>query len=309
VKIRPSTLTSLLYTAADASSFHPQLRAYLHCALADLDASNAKTDQDLAAALRRRLPQVSTLPDTVRALLTMRVPSVTLGQLILPDVVGAAVRDFVEEQRCADALSVSGADPRHKLLLSGPTGCGKTALAGAIAHGLNRPFYVMRTSGVVESHMGETSRNLAKVFDFVSSHPCVVLIDEVDGVATRRDDKQEVAELRRIVGFLLQAFDALPTHTVIVAATNLPKCVDGALVRRFDARLHLPIPSAAQVLQYLARFALDPIALEIQLPPAVSYADLAQLEAAVRRAGVLGHVPQVEEGLARWERARQAANI
>ncbi|MBN9021209.1 MAG: ATP-binding protein, partial [Rhizobiales bacterium] len=82
---------------------------------------------------------------------------------------------------------------------------------------------------------------------------CVLFFDEFDTVGKERGDRQETGEIKRVVSSLLLQVDDLPTHVVVVAATNHPELLDRAVWRRFQIRLELPKPTSSQIEEYLSR--------------------------------------------------------
>ena len=82
--------------------------------------------------------------------------------------------------------------------------------------------------------------------DYARSEPTLLLLDEFDAVAKRRDDAGEVGELKRIVNVLLKELEDWPRHSVLVAATNHPELLDKAIARRFDVRLEVPLPGTEE---------------------------------------------------------------
>src|SRR5699024_10533151 len=111
-----------------------------------------------------------------------------------------------------------GLDPRHRVMLVGPPGNGKTSLAEAIAEALAVPFFVIRYEALIGSYLGETANRLKCVFDYVRTTPCVVFFDEFDAVGKERGDTHETGEIKRVVSSLLMHVDELPSYTVIIAA-------------------------------------------------------------------------------------------
>ena len=132
---------------------------------------------------------------------------------------GGAARAPVEAGSAA-LLRSHSLEPRHTILLIGPPGTGKTSLAGAIAAELALPFLTVRYEGLVGSYLGETAGRLQEVVDYVSRTPCVLFFDEFDSVGKERSDAQETGEIKRVVSSLLLQMDALPSHCVVVCATN-----------------------------------------------------------------------------------------
>ncbi|MDB5357978.1 MAG: ATPase central domain protein [Phycisphaerales bacterium] len=180
-------------------------------------------------------------------------PGKKLGDLILPTPVLRSCEELVEEHQRKDLLRSHNLEPRHRILLVGPPGNGKTSLAESIAHALFVPMVVVRYDGVIGSFLGETATRLRKVFDHVRTRPCVLFFDEFDTLGKERGDPHDTGEIKRVVSSLLLQIDSLPSHVVVATATNHPELLDRAVWRRFQLRLKLPKPSKAQVRDYLKR--------------------------------------------------------
>jgi SpoVK/Ycf46/Vps4 family AAA+-type ATPase len=185
------------------------------------------------------------------------VPRRTLGELVLPDVVRQAIGELVEEQQRTEVLRAHGLEPRHRLLLLGPPGNGKTSLAEAVAEALLLPMVVLRYEEVIGSFLGETASRLAAVFEFARTRRCVVFFDEFDALAKERGDQHETGEIKRVVSSLLLQVDALPSHAVFIAASNHPELLDRAVHRRFQIRLELPLPSPVARIAWFERLLTD----------------------------------------------------
>lgn len=221
-------------------------------------------------------------------------PRRRLGDLVLPDVVRRAVGELVEEQHRADVLRAHGLEPRHRLLLVGPPGTGKTSLAEAVAEAVGVPLFVIRYEGIIGSYLGETAARLKRVFDYVRTTPCVLFFDEFDAIGKERGDIHETGEIKRVVTSLLMQMDDLPSYTVVAAATNHPELLDRASWRRFQLRLTLPMPSTKALGRYIETFSArlsEPLGhsaatIAKRLGP-VSYADAEQFCLDVQRRSVL----------------------
>jgi AAA+ superfamily predicted ATPase len=194
------------------------------------------------------------VPEGVGSLVHEIHPRRTLGDLTLPDTVSAACAELIEEHRRVDLLRSYALEPRHRLLLSGPPGNGKTSLAEAIAGELAVPLLVVRYDAVIASFLGETAARLARLFDYVRTRRCVLFFDEFDTLGKERGDEHETGEVKRVVSSLLLNIDALPTHVVAVTATNHPELLDRAVWRRFQVRMELPPPVEKDVDRWIARF-------------------------------------------------------
>lgn len=181
------------------------------------------------------------------------LPERTLGELVLPEPVRRTVDELAEEQHRVELLRSYGLEPRHRVLLAGPPGNGKTTLAEALAEALLAPLLVVRYEGVVASYLGETASRLQRLFDAVRLRRCVLFFDEFDTLAKERGDEHETGEVKRVVSSLLLQIDRLPSHVVVVVATNHPELLDRAVWRRFQVRLELPPPMRRQLEAWFER--------------------------------------------------------
>lgn len=184
-------------------------------------------------------------------------PRRRLDDLILPEAVRVAIEELVEEQQRTEVLRAHGLEPRHRVLFTGPPGNGKTSLGEAIAEALLLPLIVVRYEEVVGSYLGETASRLAAVFAFARTRRCVLFFDEFDAVAKERGDEHETGEIKRVVSSLLMQVDALPSHTIVVAASNHPELLDRAVHRRFELRLELPAPAKVARIAWFERLLSD----------------------------------------------------
>ena len=236
-----------------------------------------------------------------------------LADLVLPDTVANAVQELLEEFRRADLLRAYNLEPRHRVLLIGPPGNGKTSLAEALASELAVPLIAVRYESVIASYLGETAVRLSRLFDQVRTRRCVLFFDEFDVVGKERGDIHETGEIKRVVSSLLLQIDDLPSHVVVVTATNHPELLDRAVWRRFQLRLNLPIPTHSLAEEWFRRFekrlgdhlGYKPATLAKRLK-GLSFSELEQFALDVQRQHVLtlphGNVRAiVAERLKQWQ--------
>jgi SpoVK/Ycf46/Vps4 family AAA+-type ATPase len=157
--------------------------------------------------------------------------------------VGGHLQQIVAERRAESDLLKQGLSPTRTALLTGLPGVGKTLAARWLARELGRPLLTLDLSAVMSSLLGRTGVNVRQVLDYAKGVPCVLLFDELDSLAKRRDDGSDIGELKRLVTVLLQEIDDWPATGILVAATNHPDLLDPAVWRRFDAIINFPMPS------------------------------------------------------------------
>ncbi len=182
------------------------------------------------------------------------VPRHNLNDLILPNKVLQICQEVIQEQHRVDLLRSYNLEPRNRLLLIGPPGNGKTSLAGAIAEALMVPLLTVRYEGVVGAYLGETANRLKRLIDYVSTQRCVLFFDEFETLGKERGDTHETGEIKRVVSSLLMQIDALPSHVVVIGATNHPELLDRAVWRRFQVRINLPQPTVKELIKWFTEF-------------------------------------------------------
>jgi len=178
--------------------------------------------------------------------------------IIAPEDVRQTVRDLVltEEQKnevdkitkaiqYREYLREIGLYDIGKLLFVGPPGTGKTSVARALSERLSIPFVEVRLSMITDQYLGETAKNIDRVFLLAKKlNPCILFIDELDFVAKARTSDENAA-IKRAVNTLLKAIDEISLvedGVLLIAATNHPRMLDSAAWRRFDEIVHFPLP-------------------------------------------------------------------
>lgn len=164
---------------------------------------------------------------------------------------------FIREHRASELLSRHKLPLSNKVLFHGPSGCGKTLAAYVLAGELQKTLLVVNLGAVVSSKLGETSKNLSKIFRRATQEDCIIFLDEFDSLGKVRDYSQDHGEMKRVVNTILQLFDYLSDSSIVIAATNQKNMLDEALVRRFDLHLEFGKPTVAQIRELIGLVLID----------------------------------------------------
>lgn len=127
----------------------------------------------------------------------------------------------------------------NKFLFEGDPGTGKTETVKQMARILERDLYSIDFDSVIDSKLGQTSKNIASVFQEIRALPdpdkAIILFDEIDSIALDRINSNDLREMGRVTSSVLKGLDGLGDNVVLVATTNLFGQFDKALARRFDS--------------------------------------------------------------------------
>jgi AAA+ superfamily predicted ATPase len=171
------------------------------------------------------------------------------------------LNQVVSEHKRSDELLIKGLAPTRTAIFTGPPGVGKTMAARWLAAQLDRPLLILDLSAVISSFLGRTGTNVRHVLDYAKGVSCVLLLDELDAIAKRRDDAQEVGELKRLVTVLLQEIDDWPEGGLLIAASNHPELLDPAVWRRFEMQIKFELPESSAIEQAVKLFLDDSTSL------------------------------------------------
>ncbi|MGH1760051.1 AAA family ATPase [Enterococcus gallinarum] len=180
-------------------------------------------------------------------------PNDNTKEVVLSDEIELDINYFVENYKKSDQLSEAGLDIASKLLLYGPPGTGKTQTAYHIAQKLGLPLLVARLDSIVSSYLGTTAKNIRTLFEYSEQMPCVLFLDEFDAIAKKRDDLNELGELKRVVNSLLQNIDNMNSNSLLIAATNHENLLDAAVWRRFDYKINIGLPQVGEIQKLLSK--------------------------------------------------------
>lgn len=159
-----------------------------------------------------------------------------------------------------------------KVLFAGVSGTGKTMTAGVIGHGLGLDVYRIDLSSVVSKYIGETEKNLGRIFRAAAKASAILFFDEADALFGKRSEVKDAHDryANIEVAYLLQE---LEEHAgVVIMATNLRRNIDDAFARRMHYVVEFPLPDEEQRKQLWRKV----FPLEAPVSPDVDFAFLAR---------------------------------
>jgi len=166
------------------------------------------------------------------------------------------VREMIElPMKHPELFERLGVEAPKGVLLYGPPGTGKTLLAKALASETNAHFETLSGPEIMSKYYGESEEKLRSLFKTAEEQaPSIILIDEIDSIAPKREEVTGEVE-RRVVAQLLALMDGMETRgkVVVIGATNRPDSLDPALRRpgRFDREIEIGVPNRQSRLEVL----------------------------------------------------------
>ncbi len=190
------------------------------------DSQLAEYIMALLSGVNTFLPQSSEYESSFFCKINLDATPLPLPVLIKNDVLGVI-----------NSINYNGG--MNKFLFEGDPGTGKTETAKQIARILKRDLYAVNFDSIIDSKLGQTSKNIASLFQEVYALPnpdqVIILFDEIDAIAMDRVNSNDLREMGRVTSSVLKGLDRLSDSVVLVATTNLYNRFDKALTRRFDA--------------------------------------------------------------------------
>lgn len=229
--------------------------------------------------------------------------SLDFSSLVFNNELISDVATIISGWENKEELSSHHLEPISKILFSGPPGTGKTSLAHALAKKLDLPILAVQCPTLYSSFLGESMKNIQKIFDVASFVPCILFLDEIDSITSERATKNDVAESGRVTTSVLTRIENFP-H-IIIGATNHEHILDIAAKRRFDMVLSFKNPTTEQIQQYLTllaekyRIHIETSSEDIQNfnEKPINYAELKYLVQNLARKSILKKRIAIESGL------------
>jgi hypothetical protein len=136
--------------------------------------------------------------------------------------------------------------PGYKSLFYGPPGTGKTLTATLLGQRVGRDVYRVALASVVSKYIGETEKNLERIFDRAENMDCILFFDEADSLFGKRTNVSDAHDryANQEVSYLLQRIEDF--SGVAILASNYRSLIDDAFNRRFQSIIHFPAPDAAE---------------------------------------------------------------
>ncbi|MCL2173286.1 MAG: ATP-binding protein [Candidatus Bathyarchaeota archaeon] len=183
------------------------------------------------------------------ALAQQITPKATLDNLVLPDrekqqlkeiIVHVAQRHKVYEEWGFEAITNRGLG--ISALFSGSSGTGKTMAAEVIAHELHLELFRIDLAAVVNKYIGETEKNLCKLFDAAEDNGAILFFDEADALFGKRTEIKDSHDRHANIeiNYLLQRMENY--RGLAILATNMRETLDSAFIRRLKFIINFPFP-------------------------------------------------------------------
>ena len=231
---RKTTEATALMISKKLKKEHPEIASEITKALSYSGFENT-------GARSLDLPTLPVDRETRYSLVKVTEPTEILDP-ILEEYTRKQLDDFIKERGMIEEFLLEEIVPPNSLLLCGAPGVGKTYIAQWISNQLHLPMITLDLASSISSYLGRSGQNIQNVFEFAKKQNSILLLDELDAIAKKRDDSSDLGELKRLVNVLLKELETCPVSCVIIGATNHPELLDRAIWRRFDRVLNIPLP-------------------------------------------------------------------
>jgi vacuolar protein-sorting-associated protein 4 len=193
-------------------------------------------------------PEEKELRDTISGTVMTEKPTVTWADVAGMEDAKQALRESVVLPLMHPELFQGARKPWQGILLFGPPGCGKTLLAKAAANECTSTFFAVDSASIISKWLGESEKLMKTLFQVAYlDAPSLIFIDEIDSIAGKRGEGNEGGGERRIKTQLLQEMQGVKSKKdkliTLLGATNRPWDIDSAVLRRFEKKIYIGLPS------------------------------------------------------------------
>jgi AAA+ superfamily predicted ATPase len=182
-----------------------------------------------------------------------------LNDIVAPDYLKYKMNIIINqpmfERRMREGFDMDKQMPRgFRVLMIGPPGTGKTMAAGAMGLTMNREVYQVMLSQVLNKYIGESEKNLDRLFNMAEGKGWILFFDEADSLFGNRGEGEDAGSKNRneLISYLLQRIENY--NGLVFAATNLEDNMDVAFKRRFQEHLRFNLPTEAETLQLWKKY-------------------------------------------------------
>ena len=207
--------------------------AFINEAYAIASDFNRNGDEELAEYISSMLSGKNTFVPQ-----SMNIESSFFHKVDISDIKTIALPEAVTEDLEGIENAIGYRAGVNKFLFSGAPGTGKTESCRIIAEKLGRELFSVDFESVIDSKLGQTSKNIAEIFREINTlqYPdqAIILFDEIDALAMDRMSQNDLREMGRATSSILKGLDELNPNCILIATTNLIDSFDSALLRRFD---------------------------------------------------------------------------
>lgn len=189
-------------------------------------------DEELSEYIRGLISKANVLTPQIDDSFSsfLRVEKPLEDPLLLPEPIMDEVKGLVR--------AVSNSSGLNKFLFSGAPGSGKSETAKHLARILGRTLYAVDLPSLIDSRLGQSPKNVARLFEEIDSFPhpekVIILFDEFDALAMERSSEHDLKEMGRVTTAVFKGLDSLNEKVLLIATTNMAELFDKALLRRFD---------------------------------------------------------------------------